>query len=328
MTLDQLRYALELQRTRHFSQAAESCFITQPSLSVQISKLEEELGVQIFVRSRAGVEVTDYGELLLKQARLIVEEAQRLPQMAHDLKGEVRGTFRLGIISTLAPSLLPLFASSFGQKYPHVQLIITEDRTESLVSEIDYGQLDGAILSTPLRCPASLIEKVLFYEPFVVFGSTGHPILEKKKVSLEQISSDEILLLDETHCLRDQVLQLCKPKRENSAAQASNGQKLQFQSTSLQTLIEIIRHNQGYTLLPILSVGLLSNTERTKNIRAVEKPIPSRKVSLVFHQARLKRSIVEALQECIVASLPEQVFLTTAKQNLRVLSPSLEHFEV
>ena len=229
MTLDQLRYALELQRTRHFSKAAENCHITQPSLSIQIAKLEEELGLQLFVRTRAGVEVTEYGEELLKQARLVLNESNRLSQMAQDLKGEVQGTFRLGVISTLAPSLLPLFLDSFSRQYPLVQLQITEERTERLVRDIDQGLLDGALLSTPAQCPDSLMEKVLFYEPFVIFGSTGHPILEKKKVTVDQISSDEILLLDETHCLRDQVLQLCK------ARQKTERKSLRIQSASLQT---------------------------------------------------------------------------------------------
>lgn len=322
MTLDQLRYALELQKTRHFSKAAENCFITQPSLSIQIAKLEEELGVQLFIRTRAGVEITEHGEELLKQARITVDEAAKLPQMAQDLKGEIRGNFRLGIIPTLAPSLLPLFTAEFGKKYPHVHLFVTEERTERLVADIDQGRLDGAILSTPPKCPPSLVEKVLFYEPFVLFASGGHSILEKKKISLDQISSDEILLLDETHCLRDQALQLCKSK------QRSENQKLRIQSASLQTLIEFIRHDKGYTLLPILSAELLTSSEKHKNIRPLEKPLPSRKVSLVFHQARLKRSVIEALKETIVSSLPDQVFLTSTKSDLRVMSPSLDHFDI
>ncbi len=322
MTLDQLRYALELQKTRHFSKAADNCFITQPSLSIQIAKLEDELGMKLFVRTRAGVEVTEYGEELLKQARLIIDETERLSQKAHDLKGEVQGSFRLGIISTLAPSLLPLFAARFDRKYPKVQLSIMEERTERLVHDIDQGKLDAAILSTPSKAPESLVEKVLFYEPFVLFGSDGSPILEKKKASVEQISSDEILLLDETHCLRDQVLQLCK------AQSASAKQKLRIQSASLQTLVELIRRNEGYTLLPALSAELLTPGERNKNVRHFDKPLPSRKVSLVFHQARLKRSIVEALAETISASLPDQVFTAHARGDLRVLSPNPDHFEI
>ena len=322
MTLDQLRYALELQRTKSFSKAAESSHITQPSLSVQIQKLEDELGLVLFDRARTGVETTEYGEEILKQARVILDESARLQQLAQDLKGEVRGSFRLGVIATLAPSLLPLFISKFGKDYPGVELSIIEDRTEGLVHMIDAGKIDGAILSTPSRCPESLVEKVLFYEPFVVFAGKNHPILENKRITTSQISADEILLLDDTHCLRDQVLQLCKLR------QSSSDHKLRIQSASLQTLIELIRNGAGYTLLPSLSAQLLDANERNKNTRALEKPVPSRKVSLVFHKARLKRSIVEALKETIIASLPDSVFLTSSGQNLRILSPGSEHFEL
>ena len=322
MTLDQLQYALQLQRTKSFSKAAEACFITQPSLSIQIAKLEDELGVMLFNRTRAGVVATEYGEELLRQARRIMDEAARLPQLARELKGEVRGHFRLGVIPTLAPSLLPLFLREFGERYPGVQLSVVEERTERLVQEIDEGTLDGAILSTPSKCPASLMEKVLFYEPFVVFASQSHEILKSRTISVSQISSEEILLLDETHCLRDQVLQLCKLK------QKSGESRLRIQSASLQTLIEFIRHDRAYTLLPQLSASLLSSTEQLKFVRPLEKPVPSRKVSLVFHQSRLKRSIIDALKDSIMNSLPKSVFPTTSGHELRVLSPSLEHFEI
>lgn len=322
MTLDQLRYATELQRTKNFSRAAEACHITQPSLSVQIAKLEEELGVPLFVRTRTGVEVTEYGEELLKQARVVLEESSRLTEMSSELKGEVRGKFRLGIISTLAPSLLPLFVGKFTQKYPNVELSVVEERTERLVHAIDDGTLDGAILSTPTKCPESLVEKVLFYEPFVIFASEGNPILEKKRISVDQISSDEILLLDDTHCLRDQVLQLCRAKSKPT------GRQLQIQSASLQTLIEFIRHNQGFTLLPQLAADLLNSPEQSKNIRPLEKPSPARKISLVFHQSRLKRSIIEALKNSVVESLPKNAVAIGTAKDMRVLSPNRDHFEL
>lgn len=321
MTLDQLRYALEVQKHKNFSRAAEACYITQPSLSVQIAKLEDELGLTLFDRTRNSVEVTEYGVAVLKQARLILDEASRISQIVSDLKGEVQGQFRLGIIPTLAPSLLPLFLGEFGRHYPKVQLSIREEPTERLIHDIHDGELDAAILSTPAKSPESILEKVLFYEPFVVFASTGHPILERKSVKAEDISSNEILLLDETHCLRDQVLQLCRSKQMNA------DQKLRIQSGSLQTLIEVIRRETGYTLLPALSVHCLSNSEKTKNIRHFQKPVPSRKISLVFHRAHLKRSIIEAMKVQILKVLPEDIF-TTQSQNLKIVSPHADHFEI
>ncbi len=325
MTLDQLRYALELQRAGNFSRAAEACHITQPSLSVQVAKLEEELGVTLFHRTRSGVEVTEYGEAMLRQARLVLDESNRLQELAAELKGEVQGQFRLGVIPTLAPSLLPLFLSFFGEKYPKVQLSVSEEPTESLVQKIDEGSLDGAILSTPPKCPESLIEKVLFYEPFYVFASSGHPILKSKKVQPSQISAGEILLLDDTHCMRDQVLQLCKLGRGTSDG---TNRKLRIQSGSLLTLIEVIRRDPGYTLLPALSTHFLTANERAHNVRHFDKPSPTRKVSLVFHRARLKRSIVEALKESVLQRLPNDVFPPQSGRSIKVLAPGADHFEL
>ena len=322
MTLDQLHSALELEKTLNFSKAAENCHISQPSLSVQIAKLEQELGSALFVRTRSGVEVSEFGASLLQQARRVVQEAERMDELAKEWKGEVQGTLRLGVIPTLAPTLLPSFLAEFGRTYPKVQLSVVEERTEHLVRDIDSGALDAAILSTPPRCPASLMESVLFYEPFVLFLSRKHPLLERKRVTTQNISSEEILLLDETHCLRDQVLQLCKSKER------SGNSKLKIQAASLQTLVEFIRHNEGYTLLPALSTALLSKGEATHNIRSFEKPLPSRKVSLVFHHARLKRSAIEALKQTILGHLPEGAIPAGAHPGLRVLTPDPEHFEI
>lgn len=320
MTLDQLRYALELQKWKNFSRAAEACHITQPSLSAQIAKLEEELGLALFDRTKTKVVVTEYGEELLRQAKVILEEASRLPEMAHSLKGAVKGKFRLGVIPTLAPSLLPLFLNDFATTYPEVKLTIIEEPTEKLVEQIHVGELDGAILSTPARCPSSLLERVLFYEPFCVFASTGHEILSSKSITPDALSNYEIFLLDESHCLRDQVLQLCKTKAKNS--------KLEIQSGSLLTLIEVLRKQKGYTLLPSLSLPFLSAQERSKNTRSFASPTPVRKVSLVFHKAHLKRSILDGVQKAIAKHLPEGVFSSQSGKNLRILSPGPEYFDL
>lgn len=320
MTLDQLRYALELQRTRNFSRAAEACHITQPSLSVQIAKLEEELGIVLFDRGRAGVEVTDYGRELLKQARVILDETARLGELASELKSEIRGEFRLGVIPTLAPTLLPLFLGGFTRLYPRVRLSIIEERTEKLVQDLDHGRIDGALLSTPARCPDSIVEKVLFYEPFVVFASDDHPILNEKTVGFDKISADEVLLLDETHCLRDQVIQICRSK------QKPRDNPVRLQSAGLQTLIEYIRRGREFTLLPALAADRLTAKERKSNVRHFEKPVPSRKVSLVFHRARLKRALIDALAKAVLEHVPGSVILTN--RDVRVLSPGSQHFEL
>lgn len=326
MTLDQLRYALELQQAKNFSRAADALHITQPSLSVQIAKLENELGVVIFDRARTGVEATEYGREVLKQARHILDETARLSQIADDLKGEIRGEFRLGAIPTLAPTLLPRFLKHFAKTYPNVSISVTEEPTERLVHDIDQGRLDGALLSTPAQSPGSLLERVLFYEPFVVFASNGHPILKTKTKTLqaEDLGADEVLLLDDTHCLRDQALQICRSKQKPSE------KRLRMKSGGLHTLIEYLRENEGFTLLPELAVDFLSAKEKVQNVRHFAKPVPTRKVSLVFHNAHLKRSLIEAIRESVLASVGERVILagSGAKAGIRILSPGLEHFEI
>lgn len=323
MTLDQLKYALELRKALHFSNAARNCHISQPSLSLQIAKLEEELDLQLFVRTRTGVEITQAGEVLLRQARLILDESERLVQMSQELKGRIQGPFRLGIIPTLAPTLLPHFAGEFQKGHPDVELMILEERTERLVRDIENGDLDAALMSTPLKAPEMLLEKTLGYEPFVLLFSQGHPLLQKKKISVDQISADEILLLDETHCLRDQVLQLCK--KQNSQV---GSRHLRLQSASLQTLIEFIRSSEGYTLLPALAMSFLTPSEKTQVIRHFERPLPTRKISLVFNRSRLKRAVIEALFETLQSHLPAAILPVKARQDIRVLSPDLDHFEI
>lgn len=322
MTLDQLRYAVEVMKTKQFSRAAENCFISQPSLSVQIANLEAELGYKLFVRSRQGIEVTEAGHELLSQAQSVLDQANQLKVMAAEMKGEIKGHLRLGIIPSAGSSLLPLFLKHFMEAYPDVELSVTEEPTQQLVQHIDAGTLDCAILSTPQRCPASLVEKPLFYEPFMVFASKNHPVLDHRHASVSELSSTEILLLDEAHCLRDQVLQLCKSKA------AQDKRRLRIESASLQTLIDVIRKWEGYTLLPALATGMLTANEINKNLRSFEKPCPARKISLVYHHVRNKKQLANALANCIADVLPDDVFAPSKKTGVRVLSPAPEYFSL
>lgn len=322
MTLDQLKYAVEVMKTKQFSRAAENCHIAQPSLSVQIANLEIELGYKLFVRSRQGIEVTEAGYALLSQAQLVLDQANQLKAMAAEMKGEVKGHLRLGIIPSVSASLLPLFLKRFMDSYPDVELSVTEEPTQQLVQHIDNGILDCAILSTPQKCPPNLVEKLLFYEPFMVFASKNHPVLKHRYVSITELSSKEILLLDETHCLRDQVLQLCKSRGSQDYS------RLQIQSASLQTLVETIRKWNGYTLLPSLATSLLTTQEMHRNLRSFEKPYPARKISLVYHQIRNKKNLANALANLISDVLPDSVFAPSKKAGVRVLSPSPEYFSI
>lgn len=320
MTLTQLEYILAVEKTRSFSGAAEICHVTQPSLSVQIQKLEDEIGGSIFDRSRSPIAITDFGKEILKQARVIVDESKRILDISSNWKKEIRGELRLGIIPTVAPFLLPLFAEHFTKNFPDVQLKIVEDKTNTLVQMIHQGDLDAALLSTPSKAPPSLKEKPLYYEPFVVYASEKHPLLKEKNVDYSTLSRQGALLLDDTHCMRDQVNQICRVKEgQNDRSQIA------LQSGGLSTLIGLVDSVGGYTLLPVLATQ--HNQLQKKNIRHFNKPIPTRKIGLIYHESHLKKALIDALAQSVLAHLPNEVFLSS-HNSMKVFSPEMEHFAI
>jgi LysR family hydrogen peroxide-inducible transcriptional activator len=319
MTLTQLEYILALQKAKSFGAAADLCFVTQPSLSAQIQKLEEELGVILFDRSKSPVQPTDVGRKVLEQARLIVDETQRLSDVAMEWKKEVKGELRLGIISSLSPYLVPLFLKQFVQKYPAVQVVLYEDKTKNLVRAIEEGDMDVAILSPPGKASWQLVGKPLFYEPFVVYAHPGQPILEKKEIRYSDLPLEELLILDDTHCLRDQVIQICGNRAGRKAYLA------EIRSGGLQTLIGVVNSGKGFTLLPYLATLNMTESQRRHQVRFFTKPVPARKVSLVYHRARLKKPLVEALHDVILSGLPDGVF-TSLKTGLKTVNPGDQHF--
>jgi LysR family transcriptional regulator, hydrogen peroxide-inducible genes activator len=319
MTLVQLEYSLAVDRFKSFSQAAKSCHVAQPSLSAQVQKLEKELGVTIFDRSRNPIATTEVGREILAQARKILDEASRLPEIAHQTRNVVRGSFRLGVIPTIAPQLFPLFLGRFSKAYPEVKLVVEEDKTSHLIAALDRGEIDGAILSTPEEAPASLLEKVLYYEPFVVFAGKNSALLDRKRLSPSELPVSSAILLDETHCMRDQVEQICR------ARQGASTSTIEFQGGSLQTLISIVQETENYTFLPLLAANALPNSLRQAYVREIDKPTPMRKVSLVFHRAHLKRAILDALAGVILSALP-QGLAKTARSGQRILDPDLDNF--
>jgi LysR family transcriptional regulator, hydrogen peroxide-inducible genes activator len=319
MTLVQLEYALAIDRFKSFSQAAKSCHVAQPSLSAQVQKLEKELGVTIFDRSRNPISTTEVGREILSQARRILDEASRLPEIAHQTRNLVRGSFRLGVIPTIAPQLFPIFLGRFSKAYPEVKLAVEEDKTSHLIAALDRGEIDGAILSTPEEAPASLLEKVLYYEPFVVFAGKKSELLGRKRLAPSELPVSSAILLDETHCMRDQVEQICRAKPSASVS------TIDFQSGSLQTLISIVQETENYTFLPLLTANSLSSSLRQSCVREIDKPTPMRKVSLVFHRAHLKRAVLDALAEVIIAALP-QGLVRNPRSGQKILDPDVAKF--
>ncbi|MBO0931353.1 hydrogen peroxide-inducible genes activator [Fibrella aquatilis] len=298
MTLTQLEYIVAIDTHRHFATAAEHCHVTQPTLSMQIQKLEDELGVLLFDRSKQPVVPTDMGQLIVAQARMVLQTSRRIPEMAQESRDEVGGELRLGIIPTLAPYLLPHFIGAFMKRHPQVTVHLQELLTDQITERLRNGLLDVGIVVTPLR-ENTMTELPLFREPFTVYAAVGHPLLEKKVISPPDLAADGLWLLSEGHCFREQVLNLCGSNRVRETP-------LQYETGSLETLIKLIDRQGGFTLLPELAT-LDLDPARQARIRRFAGEQPARDISLVMHRSFLKRSLINALRKEILAHLPMEI---------------------
>lgn len=302
MTLTQLEYILAVTKHRHFGKAARACFVTQPTLSMQIQKLEEELGVKLFDRSKSPILPTAEGEPILEQARVVIREERRLHEIVESSKGELTGEFRLCVIPTLSTYILPLFLQSFAAANPGLELIIEECRTEEIVRQLHDDEADAGLLVTPLE-DASLTERKLFYEPFHLFVSPDHPLARKQRVRQEDLDIREIWLLNKGNCFRDQVLNICA---QNTGRKNKLEERIRFESGSLETLKNMALASSGYTILPHLAVQMLSPQQK-KQIREFVAPVPTREVSIVHARKSLRVRAIEALEKAIRLSIPEEL---------------------
>lgn len=293
MNFQQLEYILAVEAHGSFSKAAESQFISQPALSMMVQKLEDELDVKIFDRSKQPIIPTDVGLPILEQARVILRELAKLHEITRQQRETVSGELSIGIIPTLAPYLLPLFLKPFLEKYPPVRLKIYEHTTETIVEKLKKGQLDTGLLVTPLP-QAFLNEIPLFYESFYVYA---HDEYAKNYLLPEDINPDELWLLEEGHCLRSQILNLCELRKKSNA-------QLEFEAGSIDTLIKMVDHQSGVTIVPELATLTLSKEQR-KRLRPFAPPVPVREVSLVTHRDFVKKSLIEALRAEVLANLPK-----------------------
>jgi LysR family transcriptional regulator, hydrogen peroxide-inducible genes activator len=309
MTITQLQYVLAVAEHKNFTLAAEKCFVTQPTLSMQIQKVEEELDITIFDRSKKPIQLTEVGQKIVEQAKNIVNEADRIQDIVDQQKGFIGGEFRLGIIPTVMPTLLPMFLTNFIKKYPKVKLIIEELNTAEIVTKLKNGHLDAAIAATPLE-EEKIKEIVLYYEPFMVYVPEGHSKFDKNELEIDDLNVDEILLLQDGHCFRDGILNLCKTKNQ------SKDTKFQIESGSFETLIRLANEGLGVTLLPFLHTMELKDKEKAK-LRHFIDPKPSREVSLIFPKNELKIHIIEALRNVISGVVRGAI----AFQNVEIISP-------
>ena len=309
MTITQLYYVLAVAEHQNFTKAAKACFVTQPTLSMQIQKLEDQLDIQIFDRNKKPIELTEVGKKIVSQARNIVDEADRIKDIVDQQKGFIGGEFRLGIIPTIMPTLLPMFLKNFIKKYPKVKLKIEELTTEDIIARINDGHLDAAIAATPLE-NFNIRERVLFYEPFVSYIPKNHRLSSKKTIEVSDLDIDDILLLEDGHCFRDGVINLCKVFKDHA------DDSFQLESGSIETLIKLSNEGLGMTLLPYLHTLDMKDINKTK-LHYFTEPKPAREVSIIYHKSELKIQIIEALQGVISGIIRGAI----AFENVDIISP-------
>jgi len=294
MNIQQLSYIIAIDRFRHFARAAEHCRVTQPTLSTMLNRLEEELGVKVFDRSRSPVMPTETGKRIIAQARRILEEVDHLHRLAGEMSDQVEGELRLGVIPTVAPFLLPLFLQELLDAYPKLRITINELTTSEIVVQLKSNMIDAGILATPLGQEA-IREIPLYNEPFVVYRSKMLPPIrpgkKQNKLLPEDLDLDRLWLLEEGHCLRSQIAALCELKKQNRTY--SN---LVYEAGSIDSLKRLVDSNNGITILPALAIRDFSETEM-KSVQYFRDPVPARQISIVTYRHHLKERIVDVLKE-------------------------------
>ena len=308
MTLTQLQYTIAVAEVGNFTQAAEKCFVTQPTLSMQVQKLEDELGIKLFNRNTKPITLTTIGEKIIDQAKMILKEANRMEDIVSTEKGFVGGNFRLGIIPTVMPTLLPMFLNTFIKKFPKVNLKIEELNTAAIIEELKNGKLDAGIAATPLD-DVKITEKPLYYEPFVGYIPEPHPLSKLKTLALSDLEKMDVLVLEDGHCFRDHVLKICQTPNFSHTFNLKSG--------SFETLIHLANDGLGMTLLPYLQTRNLT-PQNAKNLRSFESPEPAREISLIYSKSQLKLPIIESLSATIESLMRGAIKF----DNIKVVTPN------
>ena len=300
-SIHQLEYLVAVDREKHFGRAAEDCHVSQPSLSTQIQKLEEELGIVIFDRSKKPIKAREVGKEVIEQAKLILKEHKKLDYIAGLGSGTPKGEFELAVIPTLAPYLIPIFLGHFAVKYPEVKLKINEYKTEDIIKKLINDEIDAALLVTPLG-DDRIIERHLFFEPFYAYLSEDHPLFKRKILTEFDLEEHQMWLLEEGHCFREQVLKVCSMDKKGGVFP-----NIEFASGNLETLKNLVKKNTGYTLLPELALEDMTDKEIKTHIKKFKKPAPTREVSIVHSRSFLKESIITAIEQSILDTLPKRI---------------------
>lgn len=294
MTLQQLEYIVAVDTHRHFVRAAEACGVTQSTLSAMIRKLETELDVQIFDRESHPVRPTAFGEQLLRQARVLLYNASQFGEMARAERSADTGELKLGVIPTVAPYVLPQLFRAVLETLPGVLLRASESRTELLVRKLKLAELDVALMSTPIE-DDELLQIPLYYEKFLAYVSPGEPLHARREIDSREMPSERLWVLQEGHCLRNQVMNLCGRKSDYSAY---------YEAGSIDTLVRIVDLNGGYTVIPELHVALLREAQKSC-VRPLVNPEPVREISFVIRRDFVRERLLNRLADVLRAIIPE-----------------------
>ncbi len=297
MTLNELRYIVAVARERHFGRAAEACHVSQPTLSVAVKKLEDELGIRLFERRKGDISVTPIGEQVIGQAQRVLEEASGLRQIAAQGKDQLAGPLRLGAIYTIGPYLLPNLIPRLADAAPNMPLVVEENYTAVLSERLKQGDLDVIIISLPFEEPG-LRTLPLYEEPFVLLIPSSHPFNQRKRVDVDKLSKEDVLLLGSGHCFRDQVLEICP----DCLGKSSEGHPRQtMEGSSLETIRYMVASGLGVTVLPCTAAGAERFSERLLEIRRFSGKSPSRVVALAWRKSFPRPEAVNLLRETIQA---------------------------
>ncbi len=299
-SLTQLEYVMAVNKFGHFAKAAEACHVTQPTLSMQIQKLEEDLGVIIFDRTKKPILLTHLGKKLVVQMQLVLFEAKKIEGLVQqDKKGIQQGSLTIGVIPTVAPYLLPRLLPVVEELFPQVSLNIREMQTDRILEALNEDEIDVGVLATPTLMP-KMFEFPLYYEPFSVLCGKDHDYAGMKKIKYQSLGMDDIWLLEEGHCLRNQILDICAVRKGKGGKE----RRYKFESGSLETLKNLVDLYGGYTLLPYLATEHLG--DRTKLVQ-FERPIPAREIGLVYRREHYKSELIEGLGDAILKAIPEEL---------------------
>lgn len=313
MTLTELRYIVAVARERHFGRAAETCFVSQPTLSAGIRKLEEELGVTIFERGGNEVNLTDVGVLIVEQAGRVLEDASTIKLLAQQNKDPLQGPLRLGTIYTIGPYLLPRLIPALHEHAPNMPLIIEENFTARLRESLKRGDIDVAIIALPFEEPGVDVQ-ALYDEPFQVAMPAVHPWSKKKSIDAAELAEETLFLLGSGHCFRDHVLQACPALNR---AGTSSGMQQTLEGSSLETIRYMVASGAGLTVMPCTAIGNPGQENELLAYRPFAKPVPSRRIALAWRRSFPRTQAVEAVRQAIRScGLPCVKFVDSKKLSI------------